>query len=63
MQYDTKDKIKAKLKENKTRVKNQSSPQLKRETNTKLSSQASKLGLVKGFGKDVCKLILGINMV
>ena len=27
-----------------------------------LPSQTCKLGLVKGFGKDICKLVLGVNM-
>jgi hypothetical protein len=43
-----------------TRTKN--FPPLKRETNAKLLSQASKLGLVKGFGEDICKLVMGVNM-
>jgi hypothetical protein len=37
-------------------------PKLKREANSKLSSQASKLGLVKGFSEDVYELIMGVNM-
>jgi hypothetical protein len=37
-------------------------PTLKRETNSKLHSQASKLGLVKGFGEDICELVVGVNM-
>jgi hypothetical protein len=37
-------------------------PPLKRETNSKLPSQASKLGLIKGFGEDICELIVGVNM-
>jgi hypothetical protein len=24
--------------------------------------QVCKLGLVKGFGEDICKLVLGVNM-
>jgi hypothetical protein len=48
MQYDTKDKAKAKLqRKEKLEYNNQSSPLLKRETNSKLPLQASKLGLVK----------------
>jgi hypothetical protein len=41
----------------------QSFSPLKRETNSKLSSQASKLGLVKWFGEDIYNLVLGINVV
>jgi hypothetical protein len=41
----------------------QSSPSLKRETNSKLPSQASKLGLIKWFGEDISELVLGINVV
>jgi hypothetical protein len=43
--------------------KNQNFPPLKRETNSKLSSQASKLGLVEWFGKNICELVLGIIVV
>lgn len=62
--YDTKTKTKAKLQRKaKLEYNNQSSPPLKRETNSKLPSQASKLGLVKWFGEDIYKLVLGINVV
>ena len=54
----TKLQRKAKLEYN-----NQSSPPLKRETNSKLPSQASKLVLVNWFCEDICKLVLGINVV
>ena len=50
-------------KEEKLEYNNQSSPPLKRETNSKLPSHACKLGLVKWFGEDICKLVLGINVV
>jgi hypothetical protein len=40
----------------------QSFPPLKREANTQLSPQASKGCLVKGFGQDICKLVLGVYM-
>jgi hypothetical protein len=50
-------KEKAKLEYN-----NQSFP-IKRETNSKLPSQASKLGLIKWFGEDIYELVLGINVV
>jgi hypothetical protein len=64
IQYDTKDKTKVKLQRKaKLKYNNQSSTPLKRETNSKLPSQASKLGLVKWFGKDICELVLGINVV
>ena len=39
------------------------SPPLKRETNPKLPWQMCKLSLVNGFGEDICKLVLGINVV
>jgi hypothetical protein len=62
--YDTKAKAKAKLQRKaKLEYNNQSSPSLKRETNSKLPSQASKLGMVKWFGENVCELVLGINVV
>jgi hypothetical protein len=62
--YDTKTKGKAKLqRQAKLEYNNQSSPPLKRETNSKLLSQSSKLGLVKWFGEDICELVLGINVV
>jgi hypothetical protein len=62
--YDTKAKAKDKLQRKaKLEYKNQSFPPLKRETNSKLPSQASKLGLVKWFGENVCELVLGINVV
>jgi hypothetical protein len=52
MQYNTKDKTKAKLQRKaKLEYNSQSSPPLKRKTNSKLPSQASKLGLVKWFGE------------
>ena len=61
---DIKTKTKAKLQRKaKLEYNNQSSPPLKRETNSKLPSQASKLGLVKWFGEDICELVLGINVV
>ena len=61
--YDIKPKTKAKLQRKaKLEYNNQSSPPLKRETNSKLPSQASKLGLVKWFGEDICELVLGVNM-
>jgi hypothetical protein len=64
MQDDTKAKEKAKLQRKaKLEYNNQSSPPLKRETNSKLPTQASKLGLVKWFGENVCELVLGINVV
>ena len=55
-------KQKLSYKENKIDIQHKCSPPLKRETNSKLPSQACKLGLVKGFGKDICKLVLGVNM-
>jgi hypothetical protein len=64
--YDTKIKTKTKAKlQRKAKLEyiNQSSPPLKRETNSKLSSQASKLGLIKWFGEDIYELVLGINVV
>jgi hypothetical protein len=62
--YDTKAKAKAKLQRKaKLEYNNQNSPPLKRETNSKLPSQASKVGLVKWFGENVCELVLGINVV
>jgi hypothetical protein len=54
----TKLQRKAKLEYN-----NQSSPPLKRETNSKLPSQVSKLGLVKWFSEDIYELVWGINVV
>jgi hypothetical protein len=51
--YDRKAKAKLQRKA-KLEYNNQSFPPLKRETNFKLSSQASKLGLVKWFGENVC---------
>jgi hypothetical protein len=58
-------KTKQKLSHKKSniRIQQPSSPPLKRETNSKLPSQASKLSLVKWFGEDICELILGINVV
>jgi hypothetical protein len=64
IQFDTKDKAKAKLQRKaKLEYNNQSSHHLKRKTNSYLPSQASKLGLVKQFGKDICELVLDINVV
>jgi hypothetical protein len=64
MQYDTKVQAKAKLQRKaKLEYNNQSSPPMKRETNSKLPSQACKLGLVKWFGEDIYNLVLGINVV
>jgi hypothetical protein len=64
MQYDTKDMTKAKLQRKaKLEYNNQSFHPLKRETNSKLPSQVSKLGLVKWFGEDICELVLGINVM
>jgi hypothetical protein len=37
-------------------------PPLKRKTNSKLPSQESKLGLVKGFGEDIYELVVCVNM-
>ena len=62
MIHKTKQKTKLQRKE-KLEYNNQSSPPLKRETNSKLPSQACKLGLVKWFSEDICKLVLGINVV
>ena len=59
--YDIKTKAKLQRKA-KLEYNNQSVPPLKRETNSKLPSQASKLGLVKWFGEDICELVLGVNM-
>jgi hypothetical protein len=57
-------KTKAKLQRKaKLEYINQSSPPLKRKTNSKLPSQASKLGLVKWFGEDIYELVLSINVV
>jgi hypothetical protein len=62
--YDKKQKTNVKLQRKaKLEYINQSSPPLKRETNSKLPSQVSKLGLVKWFGEDICELVLGINVV
>ena len=64
MQYDTKNqKTEAMLqrKQNYYTTSNRSPP-LKRETNPKFPSQACKLGMVKGFGEDIYKLVLGVNM-
>jgi len=60
--YDIKTKAKLQRKA-KLEYNNQSFPPLKRKTNSKLPSQASKLGLVKWFGEDICELVLGINVV
>ena len=56
------EKQKLSYKENKATIQHKRSPPLKRETNSKLPSQACKLGLVKGFGEDICELVLGVNM-
>jgi hypothetical protein len=56
-------KQKLNYKKAKLEYNNQSSPPLKRETNSKLPSQASKLGMVKWFGEDIYELALGINVV
>jgi hypothetical protein len=64
MQYDIEDKRQTKVQRSQKLVYNiQSSPSLKRETNSKLPSQASKLNLVKWFGENIYKLVLGINVV
>jgi hypothetical protein len=55
--YDTKAKTKPK-----TNVQEPKLSKLKREANSKLSSQASKLGLVKRFSEDICELVVGVNM-
>jgi hypothetical protein len=34
----------------------------KKGNKPKLPSQMRKLGLVKGFGEDICELVLGVNM-
>jgi hypothetical protein len=61
--YDTKAKAKAKEKRKpQTNVQEPKLPKLKREANSKLSPQASKLGLIKGFSEDICELVVGINM-
>ena len=60
--YDINTKAKLQRKA-KLEYNNQSFPPLKRETNSKLPSQASKLGLVKWFGEDIYELVLGINVV
>ena len=58
--YDIKTKAKLQRKAE-LEYNNQSFPPLKRETNSKLPSQACKLGLVKGFGEDIYELVLGAN--
>jgi hypothetical protein len=61
--YDTKAKSKAKLKrKTKARIQDPKLSKLKREANSKLSSQASKLGLVKMFSEDICELVMDVNM-
>jgi hypothetical protein len=61
--YDTKVKSKAKLKgKPKTNVQEPQLSKLKKSANSKLSSQASKLGLVKRFGEDIYELVVGVNM-
>ena len=55
-------KQKLSYEERKTTIQHKCSPPLKRETNPKLPSQTCKLGLVKGFGEDICELVLGVNM-
>ena len=63
MQYDTENqKTKAKLQRKENTIQHKCSPPLKRETNPKLPSQTCKLSLVKGFGEDICELVLGVNM-
>jgi hypothetical protein len=57
-----KQKQKLNQKKNKTRIQDLKLSKLKREANSKLSSQASKLGLIKGFSEDVCELVVGVNM-
>jgi hypothetical protein len=59
MQYDTENKAKKIKLQRKAKLKynNQSSPPLKRETNSKFPLQASKLGLVKRFGEHICELV------
>jgi hypothetical protein len=42
--------------------KQKKSPQSKREANTQFPSQMCKSRLVKGFGQNVCKLPMGINV-
>ena len=37
-------------------------PFAKKGNKPKLPLQACKLGLVKGFGEDICELVLGVNM-
>ena len=64
MQYDTetqKEKATLQRKQNYYTTSNRSPP-LKRETNPKIPSQTRKLGLVKGFGEDICELVLGVNV-
>ena len=56
-------KQKLRYKENKTTIQYKRSPPLKRETNPKLPSHECKLGSVKGFGEDICELVLGVNVV
>ena len=55
-------KQKLSYEERKTTIQHKCSPPLKRETNPKLPWQMCKLSLVNGFGEDICKLVLGINM-
>jgi hypothetical protein len=63
MQYDTESQItKTKLQRKQNYYTTKLFPSSKRETNPKVSSQTCKLGLVKGFGKDICELVSGVNM-
>ena len=65
MQYDIEKqkKIEAKLQRKQNYYTIQMFPFSKKGTNPKLPSQTCKLGLVKGFGEDICELVLGVNMV
>jgi hypothetical protein len=61
---DTKTKTKGKLqRKSKIRIQQPKFLSSKKGTNSKLPSQASKLGLVKWFGEDIYELVLGINVV
>jgi len=63
MQYDTKGKTKAKLKQQQQQLvyNTQKFPSSKKGNKLKFPSQACKLGLVKGFGEDIYELVLGAN--
>jgi hypothetical protein len=39
------------------------SPWTKREANTQFPSQMHKCGLIKGFGQNVSKMLIGTNVV